>query len=237
MANTKIENLGELTSPISTDIIPIVDDPAVTPITKKVTIANLLAVSHTQPQSDITNLTTDLALKAPLISPTFVTPALGTPASGVLTNATGLPATTGLTATGTKDATTFLRGDDTWAVVDASPLTTEGDVYIYTGSANARLARGAADQVLTVNAGGTAIAWADPAGGGSTITHAFTNSTTTTYVGTATAGTGIDVGTTVATEASGVGEREIYIKKIDANNEGVFTVIHKNGAAVEVQIA
>lgn len=44
MANTKIENLGELTAPISTDILPIVDDPGVTPITKKVTIANLLAV-------------------------------------------------------------------------------------------------------------------------------------------------------------------------------------------------
>lgn len=49
-------------------------------------------------------------------SPTLVTPALGTPSSVVLTNATGLVATTGLTATGTKDSTTFLRGDNTWAV-------------------------------------------------------------------------------------------------------------------------
>ena len=172
-----------------------------------------------------------------LTSPTFVTPALGTPASGVLTNATGLVATTGLTATGTKSSSTYLRGDDTWATVDSSPLSAEGDIYIYTSSANARLARGSADQVLSVNAGGTAIEWADPAGGGSTITHAFVNSTTTTYAGTGTSGTGIDVGVVVATEASGVGEREIYIRKIDANNEGVFTVIHKNGAAVEVQIA
>ena len=172
-----------------------------------------------------------------LASPVLTTPNIGTPSAGVLTSCTGLPATTGLTATGNKHATTFLRGDDTWAVVDASPLTTEGDVYIYTGSANARLPRGTSAQVLSVNAGGTAIEWADPAGGGSTITHAFVNSTTTTYVGTGTAGTGIDVGVAVATEASGVGEREIYIKKIDANNEGVFTVIHKNGAAVEVQIA
>ncbi len=46
--------------------------------------------------------------------------ALGTPASGVLTNATGLVATTGLTATGTADATTFLRGDNAWAVAAAA---------------------------------------------------------------------------------------------------------------------
>jgi len=49
-------------------------------------------------------------------SPTLVTPILGTPTSGVLTNCTGLVATTGLTATGTKDSTTFLRGDNTFAV-------------------------------------------------------------------------------------------------------------------------
>jgi hypothetical protein len=40
----------------------------------------------------------------------------GTPSSIVLTNGTGLVATTGLTATGTKNSTTFLRGDNTWDV-------------------------------------------------------------------------------------------------------------------------
>ena len=151
--------------------------------------------------------------------------AIGTLTAGVLTGATGLPATTGLTATGTKDATTFLRGDDTWAVVDASPLTTKGDVYTF-DTGNQRLAVGADGLVLKADSStATGLAWGS-GGGGATIVHTYTNTTDTTYLGTASS-----FGTV------GVGDRDIYIKKIDANNEGVFTKIWKNGAAVEVQIA
>jgi len=63
-------------------------------------------------------------------------------------------------------------------------------------------------------------------GGGATIVHTFVNTTTTGYLGTASS-----FGTV------GAGDRDIYIKKIDTYNEGVFTKIWKNGSAVEVQIA
>ena len=205
------------------ELMDPVDDPSGgSPVTKKITKANLVTDIA---QSDITDLTTDLALKAPLTSPTLVTPNIGTPSAGTLTSCTGLPATTGLTATGTKDATTFLRGDDTWAVVDASPLTTKGDVYTY-DTGNARLAVGTDGEVLKADSStATGLAWGS-GGGGATAVHTFTNTTTTTYTGTASSFGSV-----------GVGDRDIYIKKIDANNEGVFTKIWKNGAAVEVQIA
>ncbi len=42
MADSKITDLNEMTTPVSTDVLPIVDDPGGTPETQKITLANLL---------------------------------------------------------------------------------------------------------------------------------------------------------------------------------------------------
>ena len=72
------------------------------------------------------------------------------------------------------------------------------------------------------------------AGGGATLLHTFSNSTTTSSSQT---GIAFAAGTAVGTQASGAGDRDIYVRKIDTNNEGVFALIHKNGAIVEAQLA
>jgi len=66
MADSKISALTNYTTPASTDVLAIVDIGGGT-VTKKITWGNLFT------------------------SPTLITPALGTPVSGVMTNVTGLP--------------------------------------------------------------------------------------------------------------------------------------------------
>ena len=151
-----------------------------------------------------------------------------------VTNATHTGDVTGSTTLTYNNAVPVAKGGTTLTGFTA------GDVlYASSSTALAKLAKPSSPdgEVLTFANGASAPSWAAASGGGATATHAYTNQSTTTYAGTGTSGTGIDVNTTVSTEASGAGEREIFIKKIDANNEGVFAIIHKNGKAVEVQIA
>ena len=104
---------------------------------------------------------------------------------------------------------------------------TDGELITWDASGDpAAVAVGTATHVLTSNGAGAAPTFQAAAGGGATIVHAFSNTTTTNYAGTASSFGSV-----------GAGDRDIYIKKIDANNEGVFTKIWKNGSAVEVQIA
>lgn len=110
-------------------------------------------------------------------SPTLVTPALGTPSALVLTNATGLPLTSGVSgilpiANGGTNASSAAS-----AFINLSPLTTAGDIiYESSAPAPARLGIGSAGQVLTVSSG--LPAWVTPSS--SSITFAD-DSTTPIY--------------------------------------------------------
>ena len=112
-------------------------------------------------------------------SPTLVTPALGTPASGVMTNVTGLPLTTGVTGTlaigngGTGQITASA------AFNALSPITSVGDLILGNGANSAtRLAIGTNGQVLSSN--GTTASWTTPAANVSSFSAGTTGLTPST---------------------------------------------------------
>ena len=114
---------------------------------------------------------------------------------------------------------------------------TEGDILYYgSGTTLTKLPKGTTEQTLKMNTGATAPEWVTVASGGASVDVDFSNTTTLTYRGSLVSDSTHEVGNNIATRALGTA-RDMYIRKIDDNNEGVFTVIHKNGALVEVQIA
>lgn len=137
MADIKISALPSATTPlVGTEVLPIVQSST----TVKVAISDITAgravlassLSLTTPLSTTsggTGVTTSTGSGDNVLStsPTLVTPILGTPTSGTLTNCVGLPIG-GISATGTPSSSTFLRGDGSWQIVSSSPGGSSGQV-------------------------------------------------------------------------------------------------------------
>ena len=142
--------------------------------------------------------------------------------------------TTGSSASCTGNAATVTTNANlTGEVTSSGNATTITDNIV--DEANLKISNaGSNGEFLQKQSGNTGgLTWAS-AGGGATLFHNFANSTTTSYA--SQIGESQTLGTAVGSLASGSGDRDVYIRKIDTNNEGAFTVIHKNGSFVEVQI-
>lgn len=139
------------------------------------------------------------------------------PLTGDVTTASGGVATTiangavtvaKMAATGTPSASTYHRGDDTWATVSGvgSPLANNGEIYIYSGGANAALGAPATGNMGLVGSStisNSKMRWErglDDARYRSHFHEDFTNTQTTTTAGTL--GSRI---VTAVTNAAGVG--------------------------------
>ena len=126
MANKKITQLTDLPSPAGADILPIVDDVAGTPTTKKVTATNLMSLA---PVQSVAGRTGTVTLSNTDISGlgTAATQDVGTSNGNIVQlDATGLPAVNGSQLTNLPSVVS----SGTAASLPSSPSV--GDIYLET---------------------------------------------------------------------------------------------------------
>ena len=176
-----------------------------------------------------------------LTSPTLTTPALGTPASGTLTNCT-FPTlnqnTTGSSASCTGNAATVTTNANlTGEVTSSGNAATIADNII--DEANLKVSNAPTNgYMLTAQSGDTGgLTWAAAGGGNPTADVNYSGvydvqDLQKLYL--EVQSSSFDTDSTHNEDRTG--EKQLYIRTIDSNNEGLFVKLKKNGSSQFVQV-